>query len=143
MSSVRVDRPNGHAQAQPETEPPAGHDECLEFIRFCYRRRRVGWPDLYDEMSLVAARGAYRGLGYAELAERGITFCLSDLQRLSALAERVAVEESSGLGPVPAATAIAPQPALARQVQAAGRDEEPQPEATRVPMMLASQPARG
>ena len=42
----------------------ASDDEALEFVRFCYRRRRVAWPALYDEMSAVAARGAFRGMGY-------------------------------------------------------------------------------
>ena len=77
------------------TPAPAGEDEALEFVRFCYRRRRVGWPALYDEMSAVASRGAFRGMGYADLAEHGITFCLGDLPRLVALAERVAREEQA------------------------------------------------
>ena len=68
-------------------------DESLEFVRFCYRRRRVAWPLLYDEMCAVAARGAYHGLGYPELAERGVTFCLSDMPRMVALAHRVMDEE--------------------------------------------------
>lgn len=81
-------------------EPAAGGDskletaaECLEFVRFCYRRRRVSWPALYDEMCNVAARGAFRGLGYADLAEHGISFCLPDLPRMAALTERVMREE--------------------------------------------------
>ena len=74
--------------------PAAGEDEALEFVRFCYRRRRVGWTALYDEMSAVAARSAFRGMGYCELAERGISFCLGELPRLVALAERVAREEA-------------------------------------------------
>ena len=28
--------------------------DAVEFIRFCYARRRVGWPELYDEMCAVA-----------------------------------------------------------------------------------------
>lgn len=68
-------------------------DESLEFVRFCYRRRRVAWPLLYDEMCAVAARGAFHGLGYSELAERGVTFCLSDMPRMVALAHRVMAEE--------------------------------------------------
>jgi hypothetical protein len=71
-------------------EPAA---ECLEFVRFCYRRRRVSWPALYDEMCHVAARGAFRGLGYSELPEHGISFCLSDLPALAAMTERVIREE--------------------------------------------------
>ena len=75
------------------TPASAGEDEALEFVRFCYRRRRVGWPALYDEMSAVASRGAFRGLGYGELAERGISFCLGDLPRLVRLTERVVRED--------------------------------------------------
>ena len=81
---------------QPAMEPAATGvyaDESLEFVRFCYRRRRVAWPLLYDEMCAVAARGAYHGLGYAELAERGVTFCLSDMPGLVALARRVMSED--------------------------------------------------
>jgi len=73
----------------------AGEDDALEFVRFCYRRRRVGWPAIYDEMSAVAARGAFRGMGYSELAERGISFCLADLSKLVGLTERVVNEEQS------------------------------------------------
>ncbi len=80
-----------------EPEQPAA-DECLDFVRFCYGRRRVSWPALYDEMAAVAARGAYRGLGYAELAEHGICFSLSDLPRLAALAEQVMLEERAASG---------------------------------------------
>jgi hypothetical protein len=75
------------------------HDESLDFVRFCYRRRRVGWPALYDEMCAVASRGAYHGLGFADLAERGITFCLSDMPRLTALLEQVMTEERTSPEP--------------------------------------------
>jgi len=90
---------------------PAGEDEALEFVRFCYRRRRVGWPALYDEMSAVAARGAFRGLGYCELAERGISFCLGELPRLVALAERVAREEQALAEPVTTSASLRLAPA--------------------------------
>lgn len=67
--------------------------EALDFVRFCYRRRHVSWPALYDEMCAVAARGAYRGLGYAELSECGISFCLTELPLLASLTELVVAEE--------------------------------------------------
>ncbi|MEO6350893.1 MAG: hypothetical protein ABIP53_09605 [Candidatus Limnocylindrales bacterium] len=70
-----------------------GPDESLEFVRFCYRRRPVGWPQLYDEMCAVAARGAYHGMGFAELAERGISFCLSEMPGLKSLLDRVIQED--------------------------------------------------
>ena len=72
----------------------AARDESLEFIRFCYRRRRVGWPSLYDEMCAVASRGAYQGMGFAELAERGITFCLSDMPKFHAMLDKIVAEEA-------------------------------------------------
>ena len=71
-------------------EPAA---DCLEFVRFCYRRRRVSWPALYDEMCHVASRGAFHGMGYSELAEKGISFCLPDLPALAALTDRVIREQ--------------------------------------------------
>jgi hypothetical protein len=50
-------------------------------------------------MCAVAARGAYHGMGFAELAERGITFCLSDMPKLKGLLDRVMAEESSSPEP--------------------------------------------
>ncbi len=105
------------ASAVPATAVPASSaapatDEALDFVRFCYRRRRVGWPSLYDEMCAVASRGAYRGLGFAELAERGITFCLSDMPRLTALLEQVIAEEMTSpeppVNPAPITLAVLP-----------------------------------
>ena len=78
----------------------AADDEALEFVRFCYRRRRVGWPALYDEMSVVAGRSMFRGMSYCDLAEHGISFCLEDLPRLVALTERVVREDQPVAEPV-------------------------------------------
>jgi hypothetical protein len=64
-----------------------------EFVRFCYHRRRVGWPELYDEMCAVAARGTFRGWGFAELADQGICFTLADLPGLAAVAAEISREE--------------------------------------------------
>jgi len=83
--------PAGQLAAARDTAVPP--DECLEFVRFCYRRRSVSWPDLYDEMAAVAARGAFHGLGFDELAERGVCFSLNHLPRLAALTERVIREQ--------------------------------------------------
>jgi hypothetical protein len=96
-----VGRWPAHAQREQLDAAPVAevtalpHDEALEFVRFCYRRRHVGWPELYDEMCLVAGRGAFRGLGYAELADHGISFCLGELTKLATLTERVVQEEQS------------------------------------------------
>ena len=69
--------------------------EAEAFIRFCYRRRAVQWPELYDEMCAVAARGDYRGMEYEELSRLGIGFALSSLPRLAELAARVIAQERS------------------------------------------------
>jgi hypothetical protein len=71
-----------------------------EFIRFCYRRRRVGWPELYDEMCAVAARGIFRGLGVEDLAAHGIGFGLSDMPALAAMASCIIAEEQALRRPV-------------------------------------------
>jgi len=57
--------------------------DAVEFIRFCYARRRVGWPELYDEMCAVASRGLFRGWGPDELARHGIGFGLFEIPRLA------------------------------------------------------------
>jgi hypothetical protein len=74
--------------------------DAVEFIRFCYRRRRVGWPELYDEMCGVAARGLFRGLVTDDLAEHGIGFSLFDMPALAVLAQRIVVEEQAARRPV-------------------------------------------
>ena len=76
--------------------PRVGPDtqvEAFEFVRFCYRRRAVSWPELYDEMCAVAARGDYRGMGYDELQQAGIGLALTALPRLAEMSERVIAEE--------------------------------------------------
>jgi hypothetical protein len=67
--------------------------EAEEFVRFCYRRRAVAWPELYDEMCAVAARGDFRGMDYEQLQGLGIGFALSALPRLAELAARVIAQE--------------------------------------------------
>jgi hypothetical protein len=71
-------------------------DPCaIEFVQFCYRRRRVGWPELYDEMCAVAARGLFRGYDADDLAGLGIGFSLFDMPALAVLAGRVIAEEQA------------------------------------------------
>ncbi len=57
--------------------------EIEEFIRFCHHRRAANWPELYDEMCAVAARGEFNGWGHEQLADHGVTFGLSGLPRLA------------------------------------------------------------
>lgn len=75
---------------------PARFDDTSEaaaFVRFCYERRRVGWPELYDEMCAVARRRLYEGWGPAELAERGIGFRIEEVGRLAELVRQVVAED--------------------------------------------------
>jgi hypothetical protein len=74
--------------------------DAADFIRFCYRRRRVGWPELYDEMCAVAARGLFKGLGTDDLAEHGIGFALFDMPALAAMAAGIVAEEQARRRPV-------------------------------------------
>jgi hypothetical protein len=69
--------------------------EAEAFVRFCYQRRRVGWPELYDEMCAVATRGLFRGMGHDALAEIGVGFSLFETPRLAALVHQVAAEEQA------------------------------------------------
>jgi hypothetical protein len=79
---------------------PTPDPEAVEFIRFCYQRRRVGWPELYDEMCAVAARGLYRGYGSDDLAGFGIGFSLFEMPSLAAMSASVVAEEHSRRRPV-------------------------------------------
>jgi hypothetical protein len=81
--------------ARPQPDP-----EAVEFIRFCYQRRRVGWPELYDEMCAVAARGLFRGYGSDDLAGFGIGFTLFEMPSLAAMSAQVIAEVQARRRPV-------------------------------------------
>ena len=67
--------------------------DAVEFIRFCYARRRVGWPELYDEMCAVASRGLFRGWGPDDLESQGITFGLLEMANLSTTVAEIVAED--------------------------------------------------
>jgi hypothetical protein len=69
--------------------------EAEAFVRFCYDRRRVGWPELYDEMCAVATRGLYQGMGHDALADIGVGFSLFETPRLAVLVARIVAEEQA------------------------------------------------
>ena len=73
--------------------PGTSNREAAEFVRFCRERRRVGWPELYDEMCVVATRRLFRGYGFAELGELGIGFSLFETTRLAATVAAVIDDE--------------------------------------------------
>src|SRR5712675_2935058 len=74
--------------------------DAIEFVRFCYRRRRVGWPEVYDEMCAVAGRGLFRGYDADDLAGLGIGFSLFGMPALAVLSSRVITEEQALRRPV-------------------------------------------
>jgi len=79
-------------------DEPGVSDAALDFVRFCFRRRRAGWPELYDEMCHVASRGLYHGWGFGELAEHGIAFGLAEMPRLASLVTAVVGQDSERRG---------------------------------------------
>jgi hypothetical protein len=108
--------------------------EAEAFVRFCYQRRRVGWPELYDEMCAVATRGLYRGMGHEALAEIGIGFSLFETPRLAELVTRIATEEQAARRAARAAmieAAEAARVAEAPRLADAARIVEPAPVAER------------
>ena len=85
-----MDRRDGGERGAAAASPEA---EALEFVRFCHRRKHVGWPELYDEMCAVAGKGLYRGYGTEELSEIGIGFGLFQMPALAGLVSRVVAED--------------------------------------------------
>lgn len=71
----------GPAEHAPQRQAPP--PDVVEFIRFCHRRRHVGWPEIYDEMCAVAARREFNGWDSDQLADHGLTFSLYEMPRLA------------------------------------------------------------
>jgi hypothetical protein len=92
------------ADERPDASPDVPSPDVAAFIRFCHRRRRASWPELYDEMCGVAARREFNGWDHAELAARGLAFSLQEMPRLAAWSravlagERAEPDEHRGAG---------------------------------------------
>jgi hypothetical protein len=99
--------------------------EAIEFVRFCYGRRRVGWPELYDEMCAVAGRGLFRGWGSEELASLGIGFGLFELPSLAAVVSMVVAEEQQRRGRATGPDVERARAAAAAEPRAAERGDSP------------------
>lgn len=114
--------------------------DAADFIRFCYRRRRVGWPELYDEMCAVAARGLFRGLGVEDLAAHGIGFGLFDMPALATMASGIVAEEQALRRPM--AVVITPVEPVVEDVQPVAADGVADPrERGERPVRFAAVPA--
>jgi hypothetical protein len=123
--------------ARTVTEAPGVDAEALEFVRFCHRRKHVGWPELYDEMCAVAGRGLYRGYRSEELNAIGIGFGLFEMPALAGLVSRVVAEDQERRR----RTAEALRPAVvvpAEDAQPSPEPATPQPSQPAVPDAAAS-----
>jgi hypothetical protein len=88
--------------------------DAVEFIRYCYARRRIGWPELYDEMCMVASRGLFRGWGPDELEAHGIKFGLLEMAHLSTAVSQIVADDRAKAKAAPASSPTpAPVPAIA------------------------------
>jgi len=131
-----------------DPRPAATRDadrDAVDFIRFCYHRRRVGWPELYDEMCAVAGRGLYHGLCADDLADRGIGFGLFEMPALAALVRQVVTEEQALRRPVAVIIQAEEPDVLAHMVAVEGSAEidTPVAEPVIVPDSVAvSEPVR-
>jgi hypothetical protein len=127
-----MDRTNAGERAFAAT--PAVEPEAIEFVRFCHRRRRVGWPELYDEMCAVAGRGLYRGYGAEELSSIGIGFGLFQMPGLAVLVAQVVAEDVERRRRSAAAVqaSLAAQAAELELVTGGGSHEPARPQARRI-----------
>ncbi|MFO7772701.1 MAG: hypothetical protein R6V59_01945 [Dehalococcoidia bacterium] len=63
--------------------------ELRDFVLFCAQRRTPEWPGIYDEMTRVAGRKLFQGLGYEELKKLGLSFSLSSADKTIQLVKQV------------------------------------------------------
>src|SRR3954452_168168 len=117
------------------TRERAASDDAVEFVRFCYSRRRVGWPELYDEMCAVAGRGLFRGWGSDELSAEGIGFSLFEMPALATLVHRVVAEEHERRARLAPAAVVRP---AASMVVATSSEDELDSMPAAVPLRLAA-----
>ncbi|HEX5014988.1 MAG TPA: hypothetical protein VFV72_12615 [Candidatus Limnocylindrales bacterium] len=73
--------------------PDQGEPAAIDFVRFCYHRRKVGWPELYDEMCAVAGRGLFHGYTVDDLSGIGVGLTLFELPATAAIVQRVVAED--------------------------------------------------
>ncbi|RLC69041.1 MAG: hypothetical protein E3J50_03490 [Dehalococcoidia bacterium] len=64
-----------------------------DFVLFCARRRTPEWPAIYDEMTRVAGRKLFEGLGYEELRQLGLSFSLSRADKTIQLVRQITSQD--------------------------------------------------
>ncbi|MEZ0241642.1 MAG: hypothetical protein ACAH65_12675 [Chloroflexota bacterium] len=115
-----------------------GEPAAIDFVRFCYRRRRVGWPELYDEMCAVAGRGLYHGYSADDLGGIGVGLTLFEMPAMAAIAHRVVAEDQERRR----RSSLAIRVAHAALVEEAEGAETPTAESLTVDVTAAEQPPR-
>ena len=60
-----------------------------DFVLYCIQRHSQEWPTLYDEMCWVAGHRLFRGLGYSELKELGLSLGLNDIDKTFRIVDSV------------------------------------------------------
>jgi hypothetical protein len=87
-----IDQGTTQDRASP-SDAASSEPQAIDFVRFCYKRRHVGWPELYDEMCAVAGRGLYHGFCADDLNRIGIGFALYEMPALATIVHRVVAED--------------------------------------------------
>ena len=72
--------------------------QLREFILFCVKRRGKNWPALYDEMARVAGQRLFKGLGYSELRQIGLSLAASNIDNLIRFVDQITSPEDAHLG---------------------------------------------
>jgi hypothetical protein len=63
---------------------------ATEFARYIASRapRGTPWTSVYDEMCRVAQSRAFRGMGYSELSDAGVSLSITGLDRICQLVDK-------------------------------------------------------
>ena len=68
--------------------------QLKDFILFCAERRGKEWPGIYDEMARAASERLFRGLGYDELKQLGLSLAASKADTLLRIVEQATTREA-------------------------------------------------
>jgi hypothetical protein len=69
---------------------------AFEFARYIATRapRGTPWTSVYDEMCRVARSRAFRGMGYSELLDAGISLSITSLDHICQLVDKAWDQQS-------------------------------------------------
>ena len=67
--------------------------ELRAFILFCAEQSGKQWPSIYDEMARVAGQHLFKGLGYTELKQHGLSLSAFNLDEMIRLVEEVTSQD--------------------------------------------------